>query len=572
MDENHISNYINVCEKKSTFKTMVNDDFNIMKIKNILNKKYENFSVHLIKNKGSYFVNITKYGLFSWAQLFYLKNKKEISLYFIESSFQICCEKGYLDYAKWLNEITPELMNRNKYKVQEFLDRSFEKCCKNNQLMMAKWLYELNNSIKIMPNYLVITKTNHFNDFSDWLISINEDLIKNTLIETCRNGDFDNVKHFYEMKPNLDFLNISFNEICKSILHNSNKKEIYFGIAQWIYSINPNINISKESFLYVCKSGNFEIAEWLYSIKPNIVSYICDKFFSSLCHSFVRPNLFKTTQWVYSLNPTIKINYDTLYEICINNRTFEFIDYIFSIQPNLQELLSEDIFIRSFQYCEDERIFELFITMKPEFKDLINYELFEKVCKENNLKMVQWMILKNSNIILHINSDLLDSYFIEYSEEFDREYGPSTEFYRFNFEFMKFILSVKPDLHISNFIISELFHYGDLNDIKEFLSIKPELNVRVFTYISNEDNYIDRPDIMKYIMENINSNIVKEKCVKEVESCSICMDEKSNIITSCNHQFCKRCIIDWYCVEQNCPCCRNNLNYDHLYNIKNDIM
>ena len=162
MDENHISNSIYVYENKSITKTMVNNDFNITKIKNILNKKYENFSVHLIKNKGSYFVNITKYGLFSWAQLFYLKNKKELILYFIESSFQICCEKGYLDYAKWLNEITPELMNRNKYKVQEFLDRSFEKCCKNNQLMMAKWLYELNNSINTESARKISKKENEF--------------------------------------------------------------------------------------------------------------------------------------------------------------------------------------------------------------------------------------------------------------------------------------------------------------------------------------------------------------------------------------------------------------------------
>ena len=64
----------------------------------------------------------------------------------------------------------------------------------------------------------------------------------------------------------------------------------------------------------------------------------------------------------------------------------------------------------------------------------------------------------------------------------------------------------------------------------------------------------------------------EEKYVKEVVNCSICMDEKSNIITVCNHQFCKTCIIDWYYVEQKCPCCRKNLNYDYLYNIKNDIM
>ncbi len=41
----------------------------------------------------------------------------------------------------------------------------------------------------------------------------------------------------------------------------------------------------------------------------------------------------------------------------------------------------------------------------------------------------------------------------------------------------------------------------------------------------------------------------------DILPCSIC-DEKSEIITFCNHQFCKKCIHQWLETNETCPLCR----------------
>ena len=47
--------------------------------------------------------------------------------------------------------------------------------------------------------------------------------------------------------------------------------------------------------------------------------------------------------------------------------------------------------------------------------------------------------------------------------------------------------------------------------------------------------------------------------VEKIELCSICMNENSNCITNCNHQYCYNCINQWYVLKPSCPVCRGEL-------------
>lgn len=47
---------------------------------------------------------------------------------------------------------------------------------------------------------------------------------------------------------------------------------------------------------------------------------------------------------------------------------------------------------------------------------------------------------------------------------------------------------------------------------------------------------------------------------KEIKICCICYENKSNVISDCNHQFCKTCISEWYRTRIDCPFCRNNID------------
>ena len=48
--------------------------------------------------------------------------------------------------------------------------------------------------------------------------------------------------------------------------------------------------------------------------------------------------------------------------------------------------------------------------------------------------------------------------------------------------------------------------------------------------------------------------------IDEVDECSICMNNKCNIITKCNHQFCLQCLEENYKKSKDCPVCRQQID------------
>lgn len=57
-------------------------------------------------------------------------------------------------------------------------------------------------------------------------------------------------------------------------------------------------------------------------------------------------------------------------------------------------------------------------------------------------------------------------------------------------------------------------------------------------------------------------------------NCSICFNIiNQEIMTDCNHYFCKECLYNWFNKGHNtCPICRNNINEYKLNNLNNKII
>jgi hypothetical protein len=55
-----------------------------------------------------------------------------------------------------------------------------------------------------------------------------------------------------------------------------------------------------------------------------------------------------------------------------------------------------------------------------------------------------------------------------------------------------------------------------------------------------------------------------------MKQCCICFSIKPNCKSSCNHYFCKSCIINWLNIKENCPLCRCYLNDYLLEDINNN--
>ena len=69
----------------------------------------------------------------------------------------------------------------------------------------------------------------------------------------------------------------------------------------------------------------------------------------------------------------------------------------------------------------------------------------------------------------------------------------------------------------------------------------------VYTYTAILDYRINK-------IEETNKTVV----VSKIDTCTVCRDATSDIMTNCNHQYCKSCIFKWLEKNATCPMCRNN--------------
>lgn len=78
------------------------------------------------------------------------------------------------------------------------------------------------------------------------------------------------------------------------------------------------------------------------------------------------------------------------------------------------------------------------------------------------------------------------------------------------------------------------------------------------------------------INDNLNIDIEIGKEIESNFTCTICMEEKcineEECITNCNHNFCKKCIHEWFDKKKtSCPTCRCDIKY-YLNSEKKNII
>ncbi len=398
--------------------------------------------------------------------------------------------------------------------------------------------------------------------------------------------DLATLQSLYALNPcDQTTLERCFRNVCVRYRHN----DVHFQVAKWIYSIYPNITITPQSFESVCGDlGLHEFTLWLYSIDPKLVTEMCDERFGRICcrnfqyDDLKAKNLVDLVKWIYSIQPNLSISQKSLWNICMNGRNFEMIHWICTTKPEYVSLLTDDIFTRSVEFVKDERILDFYLSIKPEWENLITNELFRTVCQKYNRKIAEWMISKKPDVI-DILEDVLKDIFEEYSEEFDREGYPYTEFCRYRFDFLELFFFYKPEVSLLKIAIHKIFDGSDQlrcedKDIQKCIMKCAEKNPMIYLnlrqFLLEEDAYLNEHLLPLLGWTNtmiqtypVTIEITQIKRVQHIDFCSICYDKNSEVITECNHQFCKTCILDWYAQKDECPCCRHKLESSSLFYI-----
>lgn len=224
--------------------------------------------------------------------------------------------------------------------------------------------------------------------------------------------------------------------------------------------------------------------------------------------------------------------------------------------------------------CKDGKLetVKLLLEEEPEFRYLIYDHTFSSSCENGHLEVAKFLLKVNPSIDISEDD--------EYPFRFACENG--------HLEVAKWLYSVKPTIDISidnEYAFKYACKNGHLEVVKWLIKIKPLINItsenhyafryacqkghlEVAKFLSSiNKNYkidISKDTIQYYILKNIPIDFTKKIDIntidKDSRECPICYENVVNIQTQCKHNYCKDCIQIYYNKNNNCPCCRTNLD------------
>jgi len=311
---------------------------------------------------------------------------------------------------------------------------------------------------------------------------------------------------------NLD-LHVQDNLLFKTACMNNNLQ-----LLKTLYNYSDKIDFSEYNQFYLNIAIYYEtpyLFKWIYFVIKNISPDKLDQQIY-IKNSIYHNNLF-ILKFLLSEYPDFDINFDNGYimRICFGNNYNDIIKYLFDTYNNIDVLVENEIIMKYAIEDDDLEMIELLYEYNSNFNLSINDEyLFKTACKTNNLNIAKWLISKKHDIYHDIN----------------------------NHEIFYFVCE------------------------QEYINICQYLCELDSNYkINVEDNRIISYNVTKIL--NINYDMKKK--VTSIDNCPICF-ETSELITPCEHQFCKTCLksINNKNHDFSCPLCRDTIN--ELYQMTKD--
>ena len=413
------------------------------------------------------------------------------------------CKKENINIILKENEIKFILDKKIVYLVNWIIDSK-------NNINKFKIIESLSNNYYHLFKYI---KNNEINLIDELDYKLYKNLIENIFI----NGiNYDSFNYLINLKK-IKNINYDINDLIEKYINlyndeTSNQKvqlldNMFYKIKWYINSNIDSVILNNKFLIKCCEMNNFELVEILLNNIKIIDEDTLYNCFIQSCHN-INIDIVKLIYERYK-NIINRINTYELLVLCIDDTLYELFKYLYEIL-NKCDINQNDYYIFK-EICkyydniniEGETFIDWYYNLNLiNIKDLSynNEEFTYLSCINNNTFMFQWLIEKKPDINISVNNDKI---FMECCQE-------------------------------------ELWNICDL-----FIILQPEY-FKV-DYLNGEVNYsINR---VLTLIDNKIKNI-------SIEICNICMDNNSDCLTKCNHQFCKNCLDIWYKQNNKCPYCR----------------
>ena len=334
-------------------------------------------------------------------------------------------------------------------------------------------------------------------------------------------------------------------------------------VLEWLIENNENvlfeIFVKNEKdvlkyFKNACKSYNFILLSWLFDKNIQINNrYLANKLFQCLCGKTDLDTLHEYMELCDSKNIVIdKLmdNNNAFYTACVENN-FEIAKYLYDTEKKIREsVYCSDDDDNNWDYyyfseaCEAGHcdIVEWFLEIEPNIKNTWVYEdlAFQDSCESGNLNLIEILYKHKPELDLHHDDDCFFQVACKHG----------------NTNIIKWLLEKAPDIDITmkdHKCFRNICRNNHIHTAEWFKNTYPELYDFKIINDGQEDEYISGYTIHRKLI------IKKEICSSTVsiDTCGICYDVDSNIITKCNHMICLKCLEQHLSRNSNsCPFCR----------------
>lgn len=179
--------------------------------------------------------------------------------------------------------------------------------------------------------------------------------------------------------------------------------------------------------------------------------------------------------------------------------------------------------------------------------------VFEYLCRQNYLEIAQWYF----SVLSDIHHDFLYQQFLPIELGYVNAFKIACE--KGHLEIVRWLHTLS-DSGIPGPIKDDSFRKAcannRLNIVEWFILLRPER----YSFSVEEKEIIT-------IIPHVDDSLPQEMDECDILPCSVCMMDKSQIITVCNHQFCQECLDSWLKVQKTCPMCRDPVLPGYFFTI-----
>lgn len=495
----------------------------------------------------------------------YINENTNIEKYYIDYYFNYCLNKKYYQICNYLLKLY------KKFDLTSDIELYFDEACINSDYVMLDLLMNINKNKNwglycIMNNYIEAFK---YIFYYKKEFNINQNYL---FMNSCFSGKLSISKWMYNNFDKIDYSLINtdnFLLVCRTLSLN---------MINWFYNLNSNIDLNfDEGYIlkFFCTLNKYNLVSWV--LKKNIIDTRIDNF---ICYKYSCYNknldmlklLYNNNNNNYDIDFTMDNRY--LFKLASNNNDTYTFKWMYFKVNNLDLTEFNYLYFRN-AIVNDNLNLLLFLIEKSKIRDLNfnNNYLIKTIIYYRMIDTLKYVLIKFDNIDVVFDSNFAIKFLAEENDlemmkllyEYNNEIDLSIENeYLFinacinnNIEMAKWIISKKNDVNISvykDFIFFQVCKYNFVEIAKYLKTLKENYFEFDIENISGNHYEIKNYKVLRCLEIN------NYKKVDSKETCPICYENVSNVISNCNHQFCLECVNNYYQRNYNfkCPICRKN--------------